>query len=114
GSPQREHPNDVVARVVLIDVALGEDRLLLDEHRVPDPVVHRLLPGGPRLDADHVRRHVRSEVGYGSAAGTGRVHGPAWTAGICRTDCRLLIAEQAWHRAQPAEAMLASIPRLAM
>ncbi len=27
---------------------------------------------------------------------------------------RLLIAEQAWHRAQPADTVLASIPRQAM
>ena len=85
--PERQHPDDVVARVVLVDVGLGEDRLLLDEHRVPDPVVHRALSGGARLDADHLASPGRAA--QVDATGAAR-HGSGFTdracdAGICST-----------------------------
>jgi hypothetical protein len=44
----------------------------------------------------------------------GERHGAVATVGVWRTACRLLMAEHAWQRAQPAETVLASIPRIDM
>ena len=70
---ERQHPDNVISPVVLVDVRVGKERL--------------------------------------SARA---VHGDAGRADIGRTFCKLLIAEQAWQRAHPAVAMLASIPRRAI
>jgi hypothetical protein len=107
----------VVAGIAVVDVGVSKDRLFVDEHRVPDLMVHRALLRSERLDAGQqarrrLVRHLADLAGDPPQLRGG--HCDPCTAGACSTDCRLLIAEQAWQRAHPAETVLASIPRNAM
>src|SRR6185437_7832423 len=113
---EREYPDNVLTCVVLVNVRLGEDRLLLDEDGVSDAVMHRTQLLIARLDAHNARRPVVADVD-GPARDRQRMycaHDDLRAVVSGRTFCRLLIAEHAWHLAHPAETMLASIPRKAM
>lgn len=114
--PECDYADHAVTRIVCVDVRFGEDCLFLDEDGVPDTVMHTELIVRARFDtADLVGLPAaRAGRGSGGANCMREVHGRACTVGSCMTFCRLLIAEQAWQRAQPADTMLASIPRRAM
>lgn len=113
---ERQYADNIIARVVLVDVRIGEDRLLLDEDDVSDPMVHRALFIAAGLDAGHLGGQVVTRI-LGLRDDTQRVrgvHDDGRNVGVCKTVCRLLIAEHAWQRAHPADTVVASIPRSAM